>query len=55
MFVVPLLSILVTLFINQFSYIWASVIGGVVYFLHTPAIIIWHQKFEKKSENFEGA
>ena len=53
MFVVPLLSILLTLVINEFSFIWASVVGGVTYCLYTPLIILWHNKFRKKSKEFE--
>lgn len=52
MFTVPLLSILVTLFVNQFSFIWASFLGGVTYLLYTPLIIWWHAGFKKKSNTF---
>lgn len=53
MFLVPLLSILLTLVINEFSFIWASVIGGVTYSLYTPLIILWHNRFKNKSKEFE--
>lgn len=53
MFVVPLLSILFTLIINEFSFIWASVIGGITYFLYTPLMIWWHNQFKRKSKKFE--
>ncbi len=54
MFSVPLISILLTLIINEFSFIWASIIGGVSYFLYTPSIFWWHYKFEAKSKEFDG-
>lgn len=53
MFIVPVISIVLSIVINQFSFIWASVIGGIVYFLYTPLIIIWHKKFEKRTKQFE--
>ncbi len=52
MFAVPVLSILLTAAINQYSFIWASIIGGITYCLYTPAMIIWHQKFNSNSKNF---
>ncbi len=52
MFVVPLLSILLTIVINKFSFIWASVISGVTYCLYTPLIIWWHNMFNNKSKEF---
>lgn len=53
LFSVPLLSIVVTLLINQFSFVWASVFGGVTYFLYTPLMIWWHKDFLMKSKEFE--
>lgn len=53
MFTVPLISIGLTIFINQFSFIWASVIGGMTYNLYTPAIIIWYRNFKKKTQHIE--
>lgn len=52
MFAVPLLSILLTVVINEFSFIWASVTGGVIYCLYTPLIIFWYKKFKNKSKEF---
>lgn len=52
MFSVPLLSILITVIINQFSFIWASVFGGITYFLYTPLMIWWHRGFLNKSKEF---
>ncbi|MCH7412472.1 DUF1211 domain-containing protein [Belliella sp. R4-6] len=52
MFSIPLLSILITLIINRFSFIWASAIGGIVYNLYLPLIIIWTKKFKKKSQAY---
>ncbi|WP_317194879.1 TMEM175 family protein [Algoriphagus pacificus] len=53
MFMVPLLSILLTLVINEFSFIWASVVGGMTYFLYTPFIFLWYSRFNNKSKEFE--
>lgn len=53
MFAVPMLSILLTVVINEFSFIWASVLGGVTYCLYTPLIIFWQNKFKYKSKEFE--
>ncbi|MCH6233360.1 TMEM175 family protein [Cognataquiflexum rubidum] len=52
MFSVPLLSITLTLILKEFSFIWASVIGGVTYCLYTPLIILWYKKFQSKSKEF---
>lgn len=53
MFSVPLLSIVLTLAINEFSSIWASVAGGLTYSLYTPLILLWHKNFKNKSKEFE--
>lgn len=53
MFMVPLLSIILTLIINEFSFIWASILGGVTYCLYTPLIILWHNRFKNRSKKFE--
>ncbi len=53
MFSVPLISIILTLIINEFSFIWASVVGGITYCLYTPLIIMWYKKFKKKSKEFD--
>ena len=55
MFFVPLLSIVLTAVINEISFIWASVIGGTIYFIYTPLIFWWHHRFEKKSLDFTNA
>lgn len=52
MFAVPLLSISLTLMINQVSFIWASVFGGITYFLYTPLMIWWYNKFKSQSKDF---
>jgi uncharacterized membrane protein len=52
MFSVPLLSIALTLILNQYSFIWASVIGGITYWLYTPLIIIWQKKYKKGAKTF---
>jgi uncharacterized membrane protein len=53
MFSVPILSIILTVVINKFSFIWASVVGGITYCLYTPLIITWYNKFKKKSKEFD--
>ncbi|MBK7232053.1 MAG: DUF1211 domain-containing protein [Saprospiraceae bacterium] len=53
MFIVPLLSIVLSIIVNQFSYILASIIGGLTYWLYPPLIISWHKKFNDKSKSFE--
>ncbi|RIW17490.1 DUF1211 domain-containing protein [Algoriphagus lacus] len=53
MFAVPLLSIVLTVVINEFSFLWASVAGGVAYILYTPLMIFWQYKFKNKSKEFQ--
>ena len=53
LFIVPLSSIVLTIVINEISFIWASVIGGFTYCLYTPLILIWYNKFKKKTKEFE--
>jgi uncharacterized membrane protein len=53
MFAVPLLSIVLTLLINRFSFIWASLIGGLSYLLYTPLILWWNHRFQQRSKSFE--
>ena len=53
MFSVPLLSIVLILFFNQYSFVWASVLGGVIYCLYSPLIILWYIRFKRKSKEFE--
>lgn len=52
MFSIPLLSIAVTFFLQPISLLWASVFGGIMYCLYTPAIIIWHRRYHKKAMEF---
>lgn len=52
MFVIPLLSILLTIVVNNYSFIWASVAGGLTYLLYTPLILGWHHQYKKKSASF---
>ncbi|MBL7810279.1 MAG: DUF1211 domain-containing protein [Saprospiraceae bacterium] len=52
MFGVPLISIVLTALITPFSYIWASVVGGVSYCLYSPAILIWYRRFQKTSKTY---
>lgn len=53
LFAVPLVSICIILIMKQFSYIWASFFGGIIYFLYTPMMIWWHRDFTKKSKEIE--
>jgi uncharacterized membrane protein len=52
MFTVPVISIIITAIIYQFSFVLASIVGGITYALYTPAIMIWHRRFKRKSEKF---
>lgn len=51
MFSVPLLSILLVAIIRPFSYALASFIGGMVYFLYWPAMMIWGRWYNKSVKN----
>ena len=53
MFTVPVISIILTLIFNNFSYNLASFIGGMTYFIYTPLMIMWSRRFKKKSKKFE--
>lgn len=55
MFTVPILSILLTLIIMEFSVIWAAIVGGTTYFVYTPLIIWWQYRFKERSEDFDVA
>ncbi|MDL1891939.1 DUF1211 domain-containing protein [Sphingobacteriales bacterium CHB3] len=50
---VPLLSIGLTALINRYSYIWASVVGGITYCLYIPTMLMWYRSFEKKAKAYE--
>lgn len=54
MLAVPLLSILLTILVNQYSYGMASAIGGFTYAIYAPAIIIWKRNFIKNAEKSIG-
>ncbi len=47
MFTVPLLSILLVWLIRAQSVAWASFLGGMVYGLYTPAIMVWIKTYKK--------
>lgn len=47
MFTVPLLSILLVWIIRPYSIAWASFLGGMIYGLYTPAIVIWGKSYKK--------
>ena len=49
---VPLLSILFTIFLRGYSSFWASLIGGITYFLYSPAIFFWLRSYHKKAAGF---
>lgn len=53
MMFVPLLSILVTVLVNLISFAWASFLGGFIYFLYTPLMIKWHNKFKNEASEFK--
>lgn len=55
MLAVPLLSITLTALLSGVSFVWASVIGGVTYFLYTPAMMLWYRRFINRSAEFGGA
>lgn len=49
MLAVPLVSVIVVSIIRPHSIGWAGVLGGSIYYLYMPAMIIWSRRF-KKSE-----
>jgi uncharacterized membrane protein len=53
MFAVPFLSILVTYIISRFSINWASILGGITYWIYIPAIIIWNKNHKRRSAVFK--
>jgi uncharacterized membrane protein len=53
MFAVPIVSILVTLVVNEFSFVWASVAGGFTYFLYTPLNMMWYNRYRRGQKNLE--
>jgi len=53
MFFVPLASISVIFLLSYYSFMWASILGGIVYCLYSPLIFIWHKKYLKASEQLE--
>lgn len=50
MCLVPVLSILLVWFLKDYSVVWASFLGGMMYALYTPAIVIWVKFHSKASE-----
>ncbi len=52
MFSVPLLSILLTLFVKSISPVYASMAGGLTYFLYTPLIFLWYRKEGQETRSF---
>lgn len=53
MFTVPVVSIAVTLLISRYSTVWASVAGGMTYWLYMPAIWWWHHRYTRKAATYE--
>ena len=47
---VPLLSVLLTLIVNPFSYGLAAAIGGFTYGLYVPAMYLWKRRIAKQSK-----
>jgi len=52
MLAVPVVSIVLTLIINEFSHMWASLIGGLTYNIYAPLMIIWSRRFNAKEKEF---
>lgn len=52
LFLVPLVSIILVVLLKPFSIIWAPMAGGIIYFLYTPAMIMWSLRFDKKSKSY---
>ncbi|EAZ81712.1 TMEM175 family protein [Algoriphagus machipongonensis] len=50
MFTVPLLSILLVWILRTQSIAWASFLGGMVYGLYTPAILVWLKSYKKAAK-----
>lgn len=55
MFMVPLLSVILTWIISYYSIGLAGFIGGMTYWLFWPIAMLWEIRFRKKSVNFENA
>lgn len=53
MFIVPLISIALTFILYKSSFIWAPLVGGLVYNLYAPLIIIWKRKYSKQLKQFK--
>lgn len=54
MFSVPLISIVLTLIVNKYSFMWASLVGGAAYFLYPPLMLWWARRFKGRSREFDG-
>jgi uncharacterized membrane protein len=52
LFLVPLLSVGLTVGLSNYSTALAAFMGGMTYWLFWPASLLWERKFKKKSENF---
>lgn len=52
MFAIPLLSIVATFILSLFSFVLASIIGGVIYNLYFPAMMIWRKQFDRATKGF---
>lgn len=52
MICVPLLSILLTVSLRGYSFFWASILGGITYFLYSPAIFFWFKSYYRKAAGF---
>lgn len=53
MFAVPLISVAITLILIGVSEFWASLIGGLTYFVYTPLIFWWYAKFDKLNKSVD--
>lgn len=53
MFAVPLISVAITLILIGVSEFWASLIGGLTYFVYTPLIFWWYAKLDKLNKSVD--
>ena len=49
---VPVISILIVFVLRDKSVFWASFLGGIIYFLYSPLILIWIRVYKKKEDQF---
>ncbi|MGO3183901.1 MAG: TMEM175 family protein [Aequorivita sp.] len=52
MFTIPLISIGTIAILNSRGSVFATGVGGFIYFLYAPAIFYWFRNYKKKSKKF---